>query len=322
MGGTNWNSAAYSDRERTAKTSRSAGFDYHANLEATGQALVVHPILDPKSVNSRGLNAGKNIRESLDSEAHPESLAIAVIVDVTGSQRKVPPIIRGGLGKLQGMLVRRGIVAHPHILFGAVGDATWKDKVPLQIGQFEAGNEMYDQLTKMVLEGHGGDGQHESYALAAYFMAHHTQLDCLDKRKQKGFLFITGDEPCYDTAPKAEVLKLIGDDIKNDMTTKEIFTALQKKFNVFFIVPNNTARWGDQAMRDKWRDLVGERIINLEDPAAICESIVAAIALTLGKANVDDVVEQLKAGGATDAAAKSGAKSVAGVVTAPVEVEA
>src|SRR5690606_17085408 len=108
----------------------------------------VHPKLDPHGVT---------VRESRDSADHPEALAIAVLFDVTGSMGNVPRTLQTKLPDLLGLLLRKGYVEHPHILFGAIGDATC-DRAPLQIGQFEADNRMDDDLERILLEG-GGGGQ-------------------------------------------------------------------------------------------------------------------------------------------------------------------
>jgi hypothetical protein len=122
-------------------------------------ATRVHPDLDPRDI----------MRESRDSDEHPESLAIAVLFDVTGSLRHVPRALQEKLPQLLGLLLRQGYVEHPQILFGAIGDATC-DRAPLQIGQFESDNRMDDDLGRILLEGGGGQ-MTESYELAMYFMA-------------------------------------------------------------------------------------------------------------------------------------------------------
>ena len=42
----------------------------------------------------------------------------------------------------------------------------------------------------------GGTGQ-ESYELALYFLALHTEMDCWVKRQKRGYLFMTGDGNPY-----------------------------------------------------------------------------------------------------------------------------
>ncbi len=117
---------------------------------------------------------------------------------------KVPRTLQTKLPQLLGLLLRHGYVQDPQILFGAIGDATC-DRAPLQIGQFESDNRMDDDLGRMLLEGGGGGQKMESYELALYFMARHTQHRLLQKRGKRGYLFIIGDEMAYQKVKRSEV---------------------------------------------------------------------------------------------------------------------
>src|SRR3954454_732112 len=187
MGGTNWSDDHYRERAHLrARTGRSA-FAYDHDVKAGQAAAQVHPKKDP---------LGVKVRESRDSDAHPTSHAVGVLMDVTGSMRQVPVILQANLPRLMGLLIRKGYLEHPQILIGGIGDSTC-DKAPLQVGQFESGIEIEDDLGKLFLEGGGGGHITESYELAMYFMARHTSMDCLDKRNKRGYLFIIGDEMPY-----------------------------------------------------------------------------------------------------------------------------
>src|SRR5205814_1656783 len=160
--------------------------------------------------------AGQIVRESRDSDEHPESLPIAVFFDVTGSMGWVPRELQKKLPKLFGLLLQKGYVEHPQVLFGAIGDA-YVDRVPLQIGQFESDNRSDENLETFILEGGGGGGNHESYNLAAYYMARHTALDSVEKRGKRGYLFFIGDERLYSTIEHTQVARLIGDGLEEDL---------------------------------------------------------------------------------------------------------
>ena len=181
MGSGRWSTDVYDAAARFRAASGASAFAY-----SDGGATQVHPALDPRGV----------MRESRDSAEHPESLAIAVLFDVTGSMRGVPRALQAKLPQLLGLLLRKGYVEHPQIMFGAIGDATC-DRAPLQVGQFESDNRMDDDLGRILLEGGGGGQKTESYELAMYFMARHTAIDCFDKRGRRGYLFIIGDEMAY-----------------------------------------------------------------------------------------------------------------------------
>ena len=211
MGSSSWSDAAYASRDSvrcstaaaTGKSKADATFAYHDTLRSSGKALVAHEKLDPKSANKKGDHTGKNIRECLDNDTHPNSTAVAVLFDTTGSMHIVPTILQEKLPKLMGLLTRKNYLTDPAVLFGAFNDMHAGARVPLQVGQFEAGLEIDDDLTNLILEGGGGGSIEESYELGLYFMARHTFIDCFEKRGQKGYLFIIGDEIVFGAVGQA-----------------------------------------------------------------------------------------------------------------------
>ncbi|MCB0076811.1 MAG: hypothetical protein KDD73_05255 [Anaerolineales bacterium] len=270
MGYSNWSNAAFNSRQNNRKSTGQSAFAYDAHVRQTG-AVAVHPQMDPKGVR----------RESRDSDQHPQSLSIGVIFDVTGSMGNVPRTLQSKLGSLMRMLIQNGYVAHPQILFGAVGDA-YSDRVPLQIGQFESGLEMDDDLGRIYIEGGGGGQMRESYDLALYFMAHHTEMDCWEKRGKKAYLFTIGDEMHYDRVRADHVRDIMGDEIGEDIPFAAVIDALHRKYEHFHILPTNTYHGGNPDVQAQWRDSLGERVLLLEDENAVCETIALAIALCEG----------------------------------------
>jgi hypothetical protein len=64
-----------------------------------------------------------HIRESRDSEEHPESLPVFIALDETGSMGSIPDkMIRDYLPKLMDSIIDSIGVKHPQILFMGVGD--------------------------------------------------------------------------------------------------------------------------------------------------------------------------------------------------------
>ena len=87
----------------------------------------------------------------------------------------------------------------------------------------QAGAGFDDDLARFFLERGGGGQQTESYELAAYFMARHTSIDCFEKRGEKGYLFLIGDEEFYPKVMRGEVAGIIGDRLQGDIPTRDIF---------------------------------------------------------------------------------------------------
>lgn len=290
MGSGNWSTDVYSLREEMRKRDGKSAFDYSARTTSDPAGPRVHPTLNPYGVR---------VRESRDSDEHPESLAIAVFFDVTGSMLNIPITLQTKLPELLGLLLRKGYVDHPQILFGAIGDATC-DKVPLQVGQFESDNRMDDHLEHIVLEGGGGGQKTESYELAMYFMAEHTSIDCWEKRGHKGYLFIIGDEMAYPAVKKAYAKSLIGDELESDIPISEVVKRLRERYEVFYILPQSASHGRDREVLTFWRKLLGQNVLELEDEAAVCETIALTIGIWEGRTDLDEGVDHLKDMGVTD----------------------
>lgn len=221
-------------------------------------------------------------RESRDSDTHPESLSIAVFLDVTGSMGRIPEIlVREKLGALMNTLIDHGI-AHPQILFGAVGDQ-FSDRFPLQVGQFESGTTELDMwLTDIFIEG-GGGGQHmESYLLAWLFCGRHTSIDCFEKRGQKGFLFTIGDEASWNKLDRDRMKALMGYSQADDVSDKQLLEEASRSYHVYHIHVNEASYKNSPLVLNYWRDLLGERLIILDDYNAIAETIASTVAMMHG----------------------------------------
>lgn len=309
MGSGRWDTNTYAATTRS-KIDSGSTFAYSNTMHRTSRAnRKAHESLDPKTANKAGEHEGQNIRESLDSDEHPTSTAVSVLFDVTGSMRLVPQGLQEKLPQLLGVLMRRGYVEHPQILFGGIGDATC-DAVPLQIAQFESDNRLDDHLDNIFLEGGGGGQKTESYELAAYFMARHTHIDCYEKRGHKGYLFLIGDEMNYPAVSKDQVAQHIGGGLQEDIPTEDIYQELMEKYEVFYLLPQGTSYYGQTEILDHWTNLLGiDRVLQVESLDAICETIAMSIGLVEGAVDVDGAVEDLLELGASEEAAKSAAKA-------------
>jgi hypothetical protein len=245
-----------------------------------------HPLMNPHGVR---------VRESRDSAEHPNSLGIAFALDVTGSMGAIPEqLARKELPKFMRLLGACG-VQDPQVLFMAVGDAT-SDRAPLQVGQFETTAELMDQwLTWSFLEGGGGAGIKESYELALYFLAEHTDMDCWVKRKKRGYLFMTGDELPYPAVSRHQVDALLGEKLDEDVPVADAVAAVQETFEPFFLIPDLQRR---QRCERAWRDLLGDRVVCMESPEDTCTVAAGLVAVNEGLVqDLDALARLLETGG-------------------------
>lgn len=242
------------------------------NTDEIYSARTIHESLNPKGVK---------IRESRDSTDSPQSTPIIIALDVTGSMGMLADVMaREGLGTLFNSILDKGIVPNPHVMFMAIGDAN-RDQAPLQVSQFEADNRIVEQLTQIFLEKGGGGNCFESYNLAWYFAATHTEHDSILKRAKKGYLFTIGDEEAPEKLTKAQIKRFIGDDVERDMTSTEMLQEAQRTYEVFHIIITE----GDYASRalskvvDSWTPLLGNQghVIQLDDHKKLAETIVTAV---------------------------------------------
>jgi len=240
--------------------------------KSAGQIFTDEPVEELLPVNI-------GIRESRDSDAHPESLAVMVFLDVTGSMGRIPEsIIKNELGTLMNTIIDNGVL-HPQILFGAIGDHI-SDKVPIQIGQFESGEVELDKwLKNTFIEGNGGGQRMESYLLAWIIAGRHTSIDCFEKRNQKGFLITIGDEASWDKLDVYSLKKFLGYAEAEEVTDVQLLEEAQRLYHIHV---NEGSYTDDPYVLGYWKKMLGERLIVLDDYHSICACIATLIAVQHG----------------------------------------
>lgn len=284
MGGTYWSDDHYRQRAEMLRRNGRSAFEHHDWLmRQPARKRRVHNLMNPYGVACR---------ESRDSDAHPDSRAVAVLFDVTGSMQSVPRILQQNLCQLMDLLLQKNYLADPQILIGAIGDATC-DRAPLQIGQFESCIEIDENLGRLWLEGGGGGHITESYELAMYFMARKTSIDCLEKRGRRGYLFLIGDEVPYPRVKRHEVAEVIGDRLAEDIPLEGLVRELEQKYETYFILPNMTSHYDNPQIHRRWTGLLGQNVLRLEDPAGISELIASTIGLSEGAVDLDGIGRDL-----------------------------
>src|SRR5215475_14576847 len=115
MGTTRWSDDHYRARAKLRARTGKDAFEHDHAIRTGTTDRAVHQKMNPRGVT---------VRESRDCATHPQSHAVAVLFDVTGSMQGVPRVLQAHLPKLMGLLIRKGYLEHPQILIGAIGDAT------------------------------------------------------------------------------------------------------------------------------------------------------------------------------------------------------
>lgn len=296
MGGGSW---SFRDFETVSRARESK------SREEVFERRTIEHAMDPINIT---------MRESRDGVDHPASNAILVGFDVTGSMGHVPHHFASekGLGLFMADLLEKRPIPDPQLCVAAFGDAGC-DRYPLQVGQFESDNKVDDWLTKIVLEGGGGDSP-ESYGLVHYFAGRYTSIDCFEKRNQKGFCFTIGDEVPHDLMPAAQIRRVFGVEQAEDVTIQAAIAAAQRMYDVIHVVIGPRGEPAEHAI-EAWRKLLGQNVLVLGDYTAIAELLIATIGVRHGM-TVDAVTEGFRSE-ATDLVRRSGITELAR--TSPTE---
>jgi len=258
MGYTSYSSSSRSVRAASAGYATKSASD----IFTQSKERKIHESMEP----SKAL-----LRESRDSEAHPNSIPIIIALDTTGSMLDIPMhLVREGLPKMVGNIIQKGF-PDPQILFLGVGDHEC-DRAPLQIGQFESGDEELDLwLTRTYLERGGGGNGGESYLLAHYFAANHTVMDCLEKRGQKGILVTIGDEAGLHSLPKRSIQEIMGKEVQGSYSDDNLLDLAKEKYDVYYIHIDHNG--GDARAERYWQGKLNENCIIVNDYEKVGDTI-------------------------------------------------
>jgi hypothetical protein len=290
MGGGRWDSSAWSGYTRA-----SYGTDDRSKLRSSASvkssfSSSLDPDLDPKKLKL-------GMRESRDSDDNPLSTAIMLFTDVTGSMGHLSQEILSAMDTVCTELYDRKPVTDPHILTGAIGDAYY-DRSPLQVTQFEADIRIAEQTRKLFIEGGGGGNYGESYGMPWLFAAEKTSIDCFEKRGKKGFLFTVGDEPllgaeklkgnprnhgCAAAVTKDQARDFLDLNLQSDLSAEEIFAMASRQWEIIHICVSGDSSPYRPGVMDSFGEILGDRLLFLQDAALLPELIVSSIQVIAGQ---------------------------------------
>ena len=260
----------------------------YSKMSATAKSSSINEVFTRRKIDERFDPRNILFRESVDSEDNPESTAIIVALDVTGSMGILAhEMAKDGLGKLVANTFDRKPVTDPHVMCMAVGDAVF-DSAPLQVTQFEADIRIAEQLTDLYIEGGGGGNGFESYDVPWHFAGNHTKIDCFDKRGKKGYLFTVGDEPpppLNNVLSESNTRKVYQSSDVRIGTPAESLAAADKQYHVFHLIVEEGyfAKNRPNEVLGGWRELLGNRAILLSDYHHMAEVIVSLMHVSEGQ---------------------------------------
>lgn len=267
MGGGHWDNSTYHSARSTRRLAGTDDFAYTQEARRTGK---LHEGLDPKRINRKPF--GK--LESRDSEEHPNSTAVLVSLDVTGSNISNAREAQRRLPNLMTMLQRH--LPDAQVAFAANDDYKVEPVMCTQFSDFESDNRADEHMRNIVLVNHGGGNNGESYDLVLYGAAYKTVLDCVERRNKKGYLFMYADELFFDHVSKRQVHDVYGDEIEANIPIATVIAAARELYNIYIIWPSS----GESRAYSQYVQLFGqENVLRLQNPALICELIASTIAM-------------------------------------------
>lgn len=301
MGGSSW---SYTDYQKVTKTRIDSGttFGYDTSVRRSGK-YAAHDDLDPKKVaGSKSPYAGQVMRESRDSDDHPESLPIIIGFDSTGSMGVIPHSMQQKLGTVFQLLLDKQYATDPQIMISTYGDA-YVDRVPLQVSQFESDNRIDENLNNLFLEGGGGGNNGETANLLMYFAAHHTVTDHWEKRGKKGYFFLIADEKTLPLTQRM-VQDNIGIQEAQSVETQDIADALKAKWEVVVLVIKNPSSISQRSV-EHYTELFGsEAVLLVESTDTIPETIAGVVGALEGNVTTDSFSKDLVAAGTSAVAVR------------------
>ena len=239
----------------------------------------MNELLDPAKLKN-------GYRDSSDSVDSPNSQAVAIGFDETGSMGQIPfDFVQNGFPRFIDMIQGGALGYDPHILFAAIGDVK-NDRCPLQVTQFEADTRMLDQLRLFFIERRGGGNGGESYQLPWYFLAKHTKIACFDKRAKKGIYISIGDDKPHSSLSSYEIQKVFGEkesiESSNIPTTSLRDMALEKWHLFHILVKGGDGTYGSDNVVGTWKKYLGNHIAILDNYQYAAETMATILKMQGG----------------------------------------
>jgi len=212
---------------------------------------------------------------------------VLVISDQTGSMGEWPTVIRGKLGYLDHEMRTEYRGEDVETAFLAIGDAHNHETYPLQARPFSSGENMVKELEKLIFEGKGGGGMHETYELAALYLARKFKAP---KAIKKPVVIFIGDEKCYPSISPDMARQHCRVELERVVTTEEVFRELQVFCSVYVVLKPyrvesfNTRDATNEDVYKSWVDLVGaDHIAPLSAPEDVTNVIFGILAKEANK---------------------------------------
>ena len=268
MGGGSWTTSSFKSYCTSVRGMSASDISLDGTITASMSSQEMYKSCSLDSA----LNPYKVVRECRDSDEHPHTIPVILALDVTGSMGNAAVEVAKKLNVVMTNLYDQ--VKDVEFCVMGIGDLAY-DHSPIQISQFESDIRIAEQMDKVYFEYGGGGNSYESYTVAWYMGARHTDLDCW-KRGQRGIIITMGDERMNPYLPMSVLNTCTGDGVQADINTKELYKEVTEKYDVYHLDVNHS--WGhDSGIKSSWKSLLDDKHFREVTLDSIADTIVEII---------------------------------------------
>lgn len=199
------------------------------------------------------LNPKNVLRECLDTEEHPMTIPVILALDVTGSMGETAVQVAKNINTVMTEMYSK--LRDVEFMIMGIGDLAYDD-APIQISQFESDVRIVEQMDQVYFEFGGGGNTYESYTSAWYMGVRHCSLDAW-KRGRKGIIITLGDEELNPYLPMHGLRAATGDDLQDDINTKDLWPEVSEKFDVYHINVDHR-RYMSPNLENTWKEYLDD----------------------------------------------------------------
>ena len=268
MGGGSWTTCSFTDYCTSVRgmSTSDISLDGAITKSISSQEMYKSRSLD------RALNPYNVTRECRDSDEHPYTIPVILALDVTGSMGNAAVEVAKKLNVVMTNLYDQ--VKDVEFCVMGIGDLAY-DRSPIQMSQFESDIRIAEQMDKVYFEYGGGGNPYESYTVAWYMGARHTDLDCW-KRGQRGIIITMGDERLNPYLPMSALNVCTGDGVQADIKTEELYKEVAEKYDVYHLDVKHGWRY-DPGIKSSWQSLLDDNHFREVTLNSIADTIVDII---------------------------------------------
>lgn len=223
------------------------------------------------------------VRESRNSPANPESTPVIIALDCTGSMQDLAVSAVKNIGTLMAEIYNRKPISDPHVMAMFFDDVITAPGDALQATQFESDMVIIEQLSDLYFIGRGGGNNSESSGLPLHFAVNKCECDAFAENR-KGFIFLIGDDGPPPALTERELKQIYGDDFEvgEEQSFEDLLAQAEENWHVFNVVPTRGRESSYSSIIERWRRVLGERVIPLDDIEKLSEVLVATMQVITG----------------------------------------